>query len=164
MKSDLSERSETLAPFEAVARAVATDPGGLPGAGWDKSAKTEVEGALDGSKAVFKSADGKVNGTAAGGQLTGTDAAGKAFKLIKDALARWAPEITKDAATVKDYTERVGIPYLAVPDPSEKLANDFRILGIPTHYFIDADGILREMKIGSLTPDAMDAALKEIGG
>ena len=57
--------------------------GGLPGAGWDKSAKTELEGALDGSKAVFKSADGKVNGTAAGGQLTGTDAAGKAFKLIK---------------------------------------------------------------------------------
>ena len=57
--------------------------GGLPGAGWDKSAKTEVEGALDGAKAVFKSADGKVNGTVAGGLLTGTDAAGKAFKLIK---------------------------------------------------------------------------------
>lgn len=57
--------------------------GGLPGAGWDKSAKTEVEGALDGAKAVFKSADGKVNGTVAGGLLTGTDATGKAFKLIK---------------------------------------------------------------------------------
>ena len=72
--------------------------------------------------------------------------------------------MAEDAATVKDYTERVGIPYLAVPDPSEKLANDFRILGIPTHYFIDADGILREMKIGSLTPEAMDAALAGIGG
>ena len=58
-------------------------PGGLPGAGWDKSAKTEVEGALDGAKAVFKSADGKVNGTVAGGLLTGTDATGKSFKLIK---------------------------------------------------------------------------------
>jgi hypothetical protein len=57
--------------------------GGLPGAGWDKSAKTEVEGSLDGAKAVFKSADGKVNGTVAGGLLTGADAAGKAFKLIK---------------------------------------------------------------------------------
>ena len=58
-------------------------PGGLPGAGWDKSAKTEVEGALDGAKAVFKSAEGKVSGTVAGGLLTGADAAGKAFKLIK---------------------------------------------------------------------------------
>ncbi|MBM3829988.1 MAG: DUF1080 domain-containing protein [Verrucomicrobia bacterium] len=57
--------------------------GGLPGAGWDKSAKTEVEGALTGAKAVFKGGEGKPSAEAAGGLLTGTDATGKAFKLIK---------------------------------------------------------------------------------
>ena len=35
--------------------------GGLPGAGWDKSAKTEVEGALDGAKAVSGACPGAKN-------------------------------------------------------------------------------------------------------
>lgn len=69
----------------------------------------------------------------------------------------------EDAAAVTDYATRVGIPYVKVPDPAERLANDYRILGIPTHYFIDRDGTLVSMKIGSLSPDAMDAALAEIG-
>lgn len=70
----------------------------------------------------------------------------------------------EDKAAVADYTARVGIPYVRIPDPSEQLANDYRILGIPTHYFIDKTGVLHAMKIGSLTPDQMDAAIKEIGG
>lgn len=57
--------------------------GGLPGAGWDKSAKAEVEGALAGNKAVFKGGEGKPSGEVAGGLLTGSDEKGKAFKLIK---------------------------------------------------------------------------------
>lgn len=68
------------------------------------------------------------------------------------------------ASAVKDYTTRVGIPYVKVPDPTEQLASDYRILGIPTHYFIDKTGVLHATKIGSLTPEQMDAAVKEIGG
>ncbi len=70
----------------------------------------------------------------------------------------------EDAATVNDYTNRVGLTYTKVPDPSQRLANDYRILGIPSHFFIDADGILRQIKIGSLNPTLMEAALAEIGG
>lgn len=70
----------------------------------------------------------------------------------------------EDAATVTDYTTRVGIPYVTVPDPRQQLANDYRILGIPSHYFIDASGTLRAMRIGSLSPSAMDEAIAEIGG
>ena len=58
-------------------------PGGLPGAGWDKSAKSEVEGVLDGGKAIFKGGENKPSAEAAAGLLTGTDAAGKTFKLVK---------------------------------------------------------------------------------
>ncbi len=70
----------------------------------------------------------------------------------------------EDAAAVNDYANRVGLTYTKVPDPDERLANEYRILGIPTHYFIDANGILRQMKIGSLDPTAMKQALKGIGG
>jgi hypothetical protein len=58
-------------------------PGGLPGAGWDKSAKTEIEGALDGTKARFKGGEGKPSAEAAGGLLVGKDGQGKSFKLVK---------------------------------------------------------------------------------
>lgn len=71
--------------------------------------------------------------------------------------------MSEDATAVKDYTDRVGITYLTVPDPTEALAAQYRILGIPSHFFIDAAGVLREMKIGSLDPVTMQAALDHLG-
>lgn len=72
--------------------------------------------------------------------------------------------MSEDASTVADYTSRVGITYVRVPDPNERLASQYRILGIPSHFFIDRTGTLHAMKVGSLDPAAMAAALKEIGG
>lgn len=69
----------------------------------------------------------------------------------------------EDSGTVKDYADRVGISYLTVPDPNEALAAQYRILGIPSHFFIDANGVLRELKIGSLDPTSMQAALDRLG-
>ena len=80
--ADASLGAQVIALGDAKFRLV-LHPGGLPGAGWDKSAKTEVDGALDGTKAVFKSADGKLSAEVAANQLTGTDAQGKAIKLVK---------------------------------------------------------------------------------
>jgi cytochrome c biogenesis protein CcmG, thiol:disulfide interchange protein DsbE len=68
----------------------------------------------------------------------------------------------EDAAAVKDYTERVGISYLTVPDPSQALSAQYRILGIPSHFFIDANGVLRQIKVGSLDPITMQAAIDEL--
>ena len=68
----------------------------------------------------------------------------------------------EDAATVTDYTNRVGISYLTVPDPNEALTAQYRILGIPSHFFIDSAGILRQIKVGSLDPASMQTALDQI--
>ena len=72
--------------------------------------------------------------------------------------------MSEDRAAVVDYTSRVGISYLRVPDPDERLASEYRILGIPSHFFIDGSGILRQMKVGTLAPAAMEAAIRGIGG
>jgi cytochrome c biogenesis protein CcmG, thiol:disulfide interchange protein DsbE len=72
--------------------------------------------------------------------------------------------ISEDAAAVKDYAARVGLTYEKVADPGTKIASQYRILGIPSHFFIDKDGILRQMKVGSLDPAAMDTALQGISG
>jgi peroxiredoxin len=70
----------------------------------------------------------------------------------------------EDAAAVTDYAQRVGITYLTVPDPNERLAAEYRILGIPSHFFIDASGVLCQIKVGSLDLTSMQAALADIGG
>jgi len=72
--------------------------------------------------------------------------------------------MAEDAKTVTDYANRVGITYTKVPDPDQRLADGYRILGIPTHFFIDSSGVLRQMKIGSLDPASMEQALKGIQG
>ncbi len=72
--------------------------------------------------------------------------------------------MSENAAAVADYTSRVGLTYLRVPDPDERLASEYRILGIPSHFFIDRSGLLRAMKIGSLDLPAMEATLRKIGG
>lgn len=68
----------------------------------------------------------------------------------------------EDAAYVKEYTDRVGITYLTVPDPIDRLAAQYRIVGIPSHFFIDAQGVLRQLKVGTLDPTTMQAALDQL--
>jgi cytochrome c biogenesis protein CcmG/thiol:disulfide interchange protein DsbE len=72
--------------------------------------------------------------------------------------------LSEDAAAVKDYAGRVGLTYVKVPDPDTAIASEYRILGIPSHFFIAADGTMQAMKVGSLDPDKIKAALAEIGG
>jgi peroxiredoxin len=84
------------------------------------------------------------------------------YRAVSDQIVVLQVYMSEDAATVNDYRERVGLTYLTVPDPSERLASQYRILGIPSHFFIDATGVLRELRIGSLDPAAMQAAIARI--
>lgn len=70
--------------------------------------------------------------------------------------------IQEDASAVKEYATRVGLTYPKVADTSTKIASSYRILGIPSHFFIDSTGVLRQLRIGSLDPPAMDKAISEV--
>jgi cytochrome c biogenesis protein CcmG, thiol:disulfide interchange protein DsbE len=85
-----------------------------------------------------------------------------AEKYAPSGLVVLAVFISEDAATVKDYADRVELGYLKVADPSTTIASRYRILGIPSHFFIDADGVLQSMKIGTLDPAAMEEAVAGI--
>lgn len=71
---------------------------------------------------------------------------------------------TEDQATVSRYAETVGLTYARIPDPDSRLAAGYRIAGIPTHFFIDKAGVLRQITSSTLDPAAIEAALKEIMG
>jgi peroxiredoxin len=83
-------------------------------------------------------------------------------KLKGRGLVVLAIFISEDAPAVKDYADRVGLTYQKVADPDTRIASEYRILGIPSHYFIDRSGVLVQLKIGSLDPAAMEAAVEAI--
>ena len=85
-----------------------------------------------------------------------------AEQYADDGLVVMAVFISEDAAAVKDYADRVGLDYVKVADPMTELSSQYRILGIPSHFFIDRDGVLQTMKIGSLDAPGMAAAVEGI--
>jgi peroxiredoxin len=71
--------------------------------------------------------------------------------------------IQDNKTDVAEYAQRTGLTYTKIVDSSGAIANSYRIAGIPSHFFIDSSGILREIKISSLNPTTMAESLAQIG-
>jgi cytochrome c-type biogenesis protein CcsB len=72
--------------------------------------------------------------------------------------------INEDARSVSDYAARLGLGYAKVADITDSIASNYRILGIPAHFFIDREGILRELRVGTLDAASMQAVLSGLAG
>lgn len=71
--------------------------------------------------------------------------------------------IQDNRSDIESYAERAGLTYPKIDDSDSAIASSYRIVGIPSHFFIDSSGILREIRISSLDPETMDENLAEIG-
>ena len=67
--------------------------------------------------------------------------------------------ISEDSATVRDYSDRVGLTFPKIADPDTRIASAYRVNGIPAHFFIDRSGVLRSMETGALSPERMEASI-----
>jgi cytochrome c biogenesis protein CcmG/thiol:disulfide interchange protein DsbE len=77
-------------------------------------------------------------------------------------LAVVAVFVQEDATAVQSYASRVGFDFTMLPDPAAAIASRFRILGLPTHYFIGPDGVIKEIRLGGLPADQMASLVEEI--
>jgi cytochrome c biogenesis protein CcmG, thiol:disulfide interchange protein DsbE len=71
--------------------------------------------------------------------------------------------ISEPASDPRAYAARVGLTYQKVTDSDNLIATEYRIVGIPSHFFIDRTGVLRILRIGSLDPPLMETNLAKIG-
>ena len=62
--------------------------------------------------------------------------------------------------TVNDYSKRVGNDFPEVADQDQQISAAYGIMGVPTHYFMDAGGVVRQRHVGVLSPDAMTQAIQ----
>ncbi len=77
-------------------------------------------------------------------------------------LALLAVSIGEDPAAVRKYLDSTKYDLTVLVDPTFNLTEQYRITGLPTHYFVGADGVIRALHIGPLKPAAMRALLAKI--
>ena len=65
--------------------------------------------------------------------------------------------------TVSDYSKRVGNDFPEVVDQDQQISAAYGIMGVPSHYFIDAGGVVRQRHVGVLSPDRMTQAIQNAG-
>ena len=54
--------------------------------------------------------------------------------------------IQDDRSDIEDYAKRVGLTYPKIDDSDSRIASSYRIVGIPSHFFIDRSGVLKAIE------------------
>ncbi len=72
--------------------------------------------------------------------------------------------IGESLTTVTDYSDRLKLSYTQVADESEDIGGQYRVMGLPTHYFVDADGKVQSIEVGTLSQAAASKKIDELAG
>jgi len=81
-----------------------------------------------------------------------------------DGLVLLAPAIGEGRDSIAGYMQRADLHYPVGVDSNTQVAANYRVLGIPTHIFVDRDGIIREMRVGAMSKKTMEKKLAQIIG
>ncbi|MGH2599552.1 MAG: TlpA family protein disulfide reductase [Dehalococcoidia bacterium] len=81
-----------------------------------------------------------------------------------DGLVVLAINAQESADVVRQHVSDNRIPYAVALDPTSAAKDTYAVLGLPTHYFIDRDGVVRDRAFGRLTPGDMEERLQRILG
>jgi peroxiredoxin len=75
-----------------------------------------------------------------------------------------AIDIQEPAAAVREYALNHDLDYAIGLDPTAEVKATYGSLGLPSHYFLDGEGVIRDRYIGQLTADLMERHLQSIIG
>ncbi len=81
------------------------------------------------------------------------------YQKYKDQGLQLVAIFEESGADITAYSGRAGLTFPILVDENGVLRNAYRALGLPTHYFVSADGVIREVRIGGIHPDEMDRAV-----
>jgi peroxiredoxin len=79
-----------------------------------------------------------------------------------DGLVLLAPAIGEGRSSVAAYMERADLAYPVGTDSDTQIAANYRVLGIPTHIFIDAEGTVQEIRVGAMSEKTMRKNIAKI--
>ena len=70
--------------------------------------------------------------------------------------------VSDKANNVLDFSDQHDLTFPLLIDTKDQVAVQYKVLGIPTSYFIDSDGVIASVQVGDLTAPALDRHLEEI--
>lgn len=73
-----------------------------------------------------------------------------------------AVDMQEEAGVVSNYATATGLTFPIVLDRSGLVATNYRITALPTSFFIDKDGVIRDMQIGAMSKNIMLSRLKKV--
>lgn len=76
-------------------------------------------------------------------QATYKELKDKGFEIV-------AVDLQEDQATVSGYAKSLGLGFTVLLDKNAEVFGQYHITGLPTSYFIDRGGVVREFTIGGL--------------
>jgi peroxiredoxin len=77
-------------------------------------------------------------------------------------LVLLAVSFAEQPGDVTGYLERARPSFTIGVDPPGAVASQYRVLGLPTHIFIDAEGIVRDVRVGPMNEALMREKLASI--
>ena len=70
--------------------------------------------------------------------------------------------VSDKANNVLDFSEQHDLTFPLLIDKKDRVAVQYKIMGIPTSYFINPDGVIESVQVGDLSAPALNRHLEEI--
>jgi cytochrome c biogenesis protein CcmG, thiol:disulfide interchange protein DsbE len=87
---------------------------------------------------------------------------GFAARYAADGLVVLAIDVKEDEGTVAAFAESLGATFPLGLDSTGSAQADWDALALPVHFWVDADGIVRDAALGGIGPDIMASGLQSI--
>ena len=85
------------------------------------------------------------------------------YEANRDAgLIVLAVDVQESAETIREYAQRYGLTYTIGVDTYAAIMQTYGVFGLPTHYFIDRQGVIRDRYFGPLKRDQMEQRVELI--
>lgn len=90
---------------------------------------------------------------------------------LQDAANRWAPQrvqvvgvnVQEDAGTINAFTERFRLSFPVAQDLSGRVtAEAYKVLGLPASFFIDRDGLIRDISPREMNAQTIEEKLQAV--
>ena len=87
---------------------------------------------------------------------------GFAARYAADGLVVLAIDVKEDEGTVAAFAESLGATFPLGLDSDGAAQEEWDALALPVHFWVDADGIVRDGALGGIGPDIMASGLQSI--
>ncbi len=88
----------------------------------------------------------------------------KRYQSLKDkGFVVLGIDFDEPASEVRSFRDQVKVTFPLMLDPGGKVQAMYRVLGYPTSFFVDRQGIIRLMHIGIMDDSQVDQYLKQVG-